>query len=241
MNTYRFVIAFAFLQGFANGAAADDDILGLPEIVPAPVMKVFVPQGFDDNDAAEIVVYGKFRNTCYSVGPVSAEVDRANNVVAVIVKAYRYSFAYCMDILVPFTKKIPLGILPKGNYAVTVAGVPAEMIASLPVAKAEHAEADDFPYAPVTDVRVSESGHTIEIEGIFPNDCLNLREVRFDREAGNILVVRPIAEFIDNGACQAREKLFSQALRLRPDVLGTHLIYVRTMNGDSLARAATFR
>ena len=46
----RILVSVA-MAGMANVALADN-----PVLVPAPVDKVFVPAGFDDNDKVEVIV-----------------------------------------------------------------------------------------------------------------------------------------------------------------------------------------
>ena len=54
-----------------------------PALVGAPVEKVFVPLGFDDNDNVEVVVHGHFQSTCFKVGPSTATVDAAAKTVTI--------------------------------------------------------------------------------------------------------------------------------------------------------------
>ena len=46
--------------GFGARAFADDSAV----LVQAPIDKVFVPLGFDDNDKVELIIHGQFPNTC---------------------------------------------------------------------------------------------------------------------------------------------------------------------------------
>ena len=54
-----------------------------PAKAPAPVQKVFVPQGFDDNDNVEVILHGHFPNSCMKSGPVDVSVNPDSHVISI--------------------------------------------------------------------------------------------------------------------------------------------------------------
>src|SRR5690606_17044612 len=117
LSTHASVLALA--AALASPAAAAGDA-PQPALVPAPVEAFFVPLGYDDNDNVEVVVHGRFPNTCYKVGPANATVDVAARTVEVEATAFHYQAAGCALVLVPFTQTVALGLLPEGTYTVSI-------------------------------------------------------------------------------------------------------------------------
>jgi hypothetical protein len=216
-----------------------------PILVTAPVDKVFVPSGFDDNDDVEVIVHGSFPNTCYKTGPVTGKVDASTGVVTVDVKAYLYQGERCAQMLVPFTQSVRLGAVPAGQYRIKVADRPAAATVPLVVATAQTSSPDDYLYAPVALVAVDEAGPgeiAVRIEGDYPymlQGCMVLREVRTYMSPGQTLVVMPIAEIVvDDVQCaaQAANRRFAVSKTIGALPPDDYLVHVRVLDGNSLNR-----
>lgn len=219
-----------------------------PSQVTAPVAKVFVPQGFDDNDNVEVVVHGHFPSTCYKTGPASASLDEATGVITLDVKAYQYRGAMCAQVLVPFTQSIKVGTLASGTYRVEVLDRPTATIPALVVGQATTSGADDHFYAPVAQVSLEADAsgqYVLNAEGEYPFffvGCMVIRELRTYLSPGNTLVVLPISELVDGPECapQAMSKKFSVSTPVGALAADEYLIHVRVLNGESVNRFVDF-
>ena len=118
---------------FVGGVALAQDTSLEPKEILAPIQKVFLPTGFDNNDNTEVIVHGHFPNSCFKVGHSNYEVDMNKKEITVSLSAYEYRSSFCVQIVTPFTQSIKVGVLPAGNYNVKVKGTELEqplMIAS---------------------------------------------------------------------------------------------------------------
>ena len=89
------------------GFLASSVAFAQPLEIDAPVDKIFIPQGFDDNDNVEVVAHGDFMNGCYRVGKSDSFVDEDAKRITIEVSAYRYQHekdqdAVCMQVMTPF-------------------------------------------------------------------------------------------------------------------------------------------
>ncbi|MEZ4750957.1 MAG: hypothetical protein R3B54_10145 [Bdellovibrionota bacterium] len=110
MKSIFFTLVLSLI--FAVNANADD--ADKPVLQAVASVKAFVPVGFDDNDQSQIVIAGRFPNTCYQVGPYEVKVDDADKSITVTQYAYVYS-GVCLRMLVPYTQTVELGCLIKAN------------------------------------------------------------------------------------------------------------------------------
>lgn len=214
-----------------------------PSVVHAPVQKVFVPVGFDDNDNAEIVVHGYFPNSCYKAGQVTAEVDATNRKITVHAKAYLYPASFCLQMILPFTESIKLGVLKPGNYDIIVEGSPNASVLPLIVEPRKSENADDYLYASATSANLVQDEATgafnLNLSGSHPHmfvGCMIMKEVKTYLTSGNVLVVLPIAEAVDDERClkpKWQEK-FNVSVPVEKPLDGDILVHVRVLNGQSL-------
>lgn len=229
-------IAFGAAAGLAAPLALAQD---KPIEVVAPVEKVFVPTGFDDNDNVEIIVHGQFGNSCYRVGQAQAEVDKATNEIKAYVTAYFYPGAVCAQVEMPYIEPVKVGLLDFGNYSVSVnrRSMPAEVN----VKPSESVSPDDYLYAPVdsADLAIDDAGNqTLYLTGTYPlyaSGCMVMREIMFERNPDDVLVVLPKAEVTHGPECARDSDRFKYAKPIpQAEALkGTGLVHVRVMNGKS--------
>ena len=228
------MLLLPFNAGYALGAEG-------PRLVKAPVDKVFVPFGFDDNDNVELVVHGHFASTCYKTGPATAKVDEAAKVITVDAQAYLYS-GVCAQALIPFTQSIKLGVVKQGDYKVVVPDSPQAQPAVLSIVAATTTDADESYYAPVEGVALNATRNGVRVEGEWPYTfvgCMVMKEIRADVTPGNVVVVRPIAEFTDGPACDSQRLShhFSVEAPLAARLTsGDYLLHARALNGNALNR-----
>ncbi|MCX6111297.1 MAG: hypothetical protein NTZ90_17005 [Proteobacteria bacterium] len=145
------MLSLPFTAGIAMAAEG-------PRLVNAPVERVFVPFGFDDNDNVEVVLHGHFANTCYKIGPANAKVDEAAKTVTIEAQSYLYPGA-CTQALISFSQSIKLGVVKQGDYKIIVKDAPQAKSALLKVAAAATGDADEVYYAPIDTIALN-SQHT---------------------------------------------------------------------------------
>jgi hypothetical protein len=212
---------------------------------PAPVEKVFVPQGFDNNDNVEVVIQGRFPNACMKTGPVSKTIDPATRTIALKPEVYVYRGEPCAQVIVPFVQRVTFGTLPEGEWKIIVEGMPSISPLPLVIEKARSAAPDDFLYAPVDEVVLLPgtlgSRQKLVISGNWPqlqaSGCFALVEIRTHLGSDNTLVVQPISQILPASRCPrqaSRKRVFQGSVLLEKPLLNDSLIHVRTLNGESL-------
>jgi len=215
-----------------------------PVLVSAPVQKVFVPLGFDNNDNVEVVVHGHFSNSCYKVGPSNATVDTDAKTVTIQAQAFEYPQAICAQMQVPFTVEVKIGLLKEGEYRVLVAGSPDLVTDPLIVGAATTSNPDDYIYAPVHQASIVKDAQGVDhlqIEGVYPYmfiGCMKISEVRVSQAPGQVIVVQPIAEILEDRLCSPLDsKNFTILKAIEfPLTFTEYLIHVRTLSGTSVNR-----
>ncbi|MBI4043094.1 MAG: hypothetical protein HY391_06440 [Deltaproteobacteria bacterium] len=232
MNRLILMVLFAGLFILPYSAQAEEE---RPILKPSPVSDVFVPQGFDDNDNAEVVLHGYFPNTCYRIGPTKVFKEEETKTIIVSAQSY-YVPGICLQVMRHYWQSVSLGILEKGSYRIKIEQV-RSTIPTLPVVKSSNSGPDDFLYAPVHEVALADTDlHLLTLKGIFKNDCMTLKEVRVVEEPTRVLAVLPIAHYKDNGNCKSADIPFTASVELKPSQEGLYLIHVRSLNGMSFNR-----
>ena len=211
-----------------------------PAEIPAPVDRLFVPHGFDDNDVSEVVIHGEFPDACYRIGNSGFELDQANMVVTVWASALEYRGEICAQVMSPYIVPVKLGVLEEGTYQIKVRDVP-NVTASLTINKRTTESPDDFLYAPVegADIKKDAAGRqSLTLMGSYPYTfwgCLKIKEVRMvDKD--DVLVIQPIMEHLDGEACENYKHSFDETFGLSAPLEGESLLHVRVLNGNSYNR-----
>ncbi|MEY4066288.1 MAG: hypothetical protein RIR26_2496 [Pseudomonadota bacterium] len=212
---------------------------------PAPVEHVFVPQGFDDNDNAEVIIQGRFPNACMKTGPVEKSIDTQNKVIRLRPQVYVYRGEPCAQVIVPFIQRVTFGTLKEGEWRIEIDGMPSVNPLPLMISRARSATPDEFLYAPVEEVillpgalgtrqRLVVSGNWPIITG---GGCFVMKQVVTKLGSDNTLVVQPMAELRPPEQCSAatqRKRSFQSAVTLEKSLQSDSLIHVRVLNGESL-------
>jgi hypothetical protein len=212
----------------------------LPELVTRAPDYVFTPQGFDNNDNAQITISGELPNTCWKTGMATATVDSASKTIVVHNRSWVYSSSWCLDVTVPYTETINVGILPAGTYRVLVKQsndtriLKSVMIVGLSATSSP----DDYLYAQVEDLRIEAepegSSKKLSLSGTLASSCMELSEIRVVNRPPNVIEVLPIVSIVDGTNCDGRRPSFMKEISLTPPWKGTTLIHVRSLNGKSL-------
>lgn len=235
-------LSLVSLSGLAQQARADGD----PVVVAAPVERVFVPHGFDDNDNVEVVIHGHFRNSCYKAGGSTAKVDHARKLITISPKALFYPRGACAQMLVPYLEAVKVGVLSHGNYTVEIEDT--DLAEKLLVVTPRTVETpDDFLYAPVDDIHLTKNPnngrHEVTLRGMYPLTfvgCAIVTDVKTHRNPSDVVVVQPVMTIFDNDEeCRARNwkprfEIKHKLGEALPE--GDTLFHVRVLNGNSLNR-----
>ena len=203
---------------------------------------VFTPKGFDDNDNAQIILYGRFSDVCHKIAQPVYSVDKANHKIYIQNRAYTADQCIALVVAGPYTVVINLDTLPEGSYDVLVAdekGAYAK-VSTLPIASAKKPESvDDYLYAQVNDVQfttIADGGTTqLVLKGILRNSCLTLRDVKVTKSEGNVYDVLPIME-VSQSNCLPTATLFERTISLGDSPISPALLNIRTSGGQSIEK-----
>lgn len=213
-----------------------------PIEITSPIEKIFIPNGFDDNDNIEIILFGQFPNTCYKTGQTGFYFDQENKKISVWATAYKYNQEnlFCAQVMVPFIQVVKIGLLAEGQYEVqlvTQQGIKRQFNVYKSVAESP----DEFIYAPVSAVTAefdrTTNKQSVAISGYFPRlytGCMKLVDVRMEMDPEDVLVIRPIAEIFPDNECFGAEYKFNLEKELPFILPNNTLIHTRVTNGNSL-------
>ena len=210
-------------------AKADNTIT----LVPVSTHYVFAPVGFDDNDETLVVLDGYLPNSCYRVADPEIVSDLVGKKISVQARARYIGGVACLQALVPYTKTVKLGVLPKGDYTVlSNQGMLGEPMA---VTQANNAGPDDFLYAPVDSARVQtalDGTLSAVLEGRFTNTCMQWKEAKVFY-TGKTIQLLPVIQMGEEN-CQEVETPYRQVVALNRLDAGRYLLHVRSLNGESV-------
>ncbi|MBL7543228.1 MAG: hypothetical protein JNL11_05400 [Bdellovibrionaceae bacterium] len=204
-----------------------------PQLKVSGIEGSYIPQGFDSNDNVQMVVEGVFKDTCSKPGPAQFAVNQATKTVEVLTTEYRYA-GPCLDVLVPHDTVVNLGVLGQGTYRVMQKN--GRQLGSLVVQQALRATADDYLYAPVSQVYLKNSGAQVSVtlSGSFSNSCMSMAQV-LTRVQGNVIVVQPLAHYNkEASACANVLVPFEKTVIINGVRPGRYLLHIRSLNGNSV-------
>ena len=216
-----------------------------PVLVRSPVEKIYVPLGFDDNDNVEVILHGRFPNSCYKVGPTTVRIDYQSQTIFIDAEAYLYSDGVCAQMLVPFTETVSLGLIKEGIYQIVVEEGLSLAGSVLEIKAATSSSPDDFLYAPVEMVKLEGARNKaaqVTVEGRYPHmfiGCMVIRDLKVQQARDNVIVVQPIAELTDGQDCepQSLTKKFIVTKTLPFPLDKTeYLLHARATSGHSINR-----
>ncbi len=206
-----------------------------PIFRPVVVEEVFVPMGFDANDASEIVITGFLPNLCHKFPEAKVKIDKKRIDIKLTALVYDQTDPFCAPIVVPFIERVPLGLLERGQYSITVNGkTPFEKKSELKVFEASSEAIDDFIYANVEYVEKTLGSREINLVGQHPSDCFELESIQFISNGRNTYSVLPklrrVSEF-----CPMKLIPFSYKAIVPEELKASKLLlHVRVMDGKSV-------
>jgi hypothetical protein len=209
-----------------------------PRLVSMPAQYIFAPPGFDNNDNAQIVIYGQLPSTCYKAANPAVRVDPNTHRIYVSVVAYAYSGCFCLEVMTPFTHTVDLGILPAGNYQIYEADAngASSPRGMMPIAATQTPMPDENLYAPVRSAIIEKHGNQsmLHLSGVFTSDCIDLQRVVTLHRASRIIEVLPLAIQKPGVVCTRRNRPFEARVALSASEAGENLIHILSMNGNSV-------
>ena len=209
------------------------------EVIQMPD-KVFIPDGFDNNDHVEIVLHGAFRNSCYRAGPAVAKVVKDQIIIKNM--AYLEQGTVCTDMMVPWTTTVSVGVLSTGKYQVLIqnAARSTQSEGSFFVAEAISKSIDDYLYAYVNSATVLLDPNgmaSITISGSFSMSCMVFREVKIVHKKADVINVLPIIDIDKTTNCAHYfvPVPFQKTIHLKEALTErSSLFHVRSMNGQAI-------
>ncbi len=150
------------------------DELILSEVL---VDHVFVPKGIDENDIADVVVFGWLPSPCYQ--SPQGKIHWQEKTIQVSAHAFMAPGRICLQMAVPYVATVHLGFLEKGQFLVQFekekgtfsdAGI-------LDIETSKSSTADNFVYAHVERIEASEDASKLTLSGRNPSDCFELERI----------------------------------------------------------------
>ncbi len=204
--------------------------------VSQPIVKVYVPNGFDTDDSVEIVVMGILRDSCTQVGRVSGDLDEARKILTINLTAYEYS-GNCVKADIPFYLPVYVGpIRNPGIYAIQD-NPTRRAIGTLGVGRApvSGSGVDSLPYPPLTDAYLlkQEGKDVLVLKGFMPMDCLTIDSVDVQVQP-DAAIVRPRMARLES-SCRKGNFPFTKTVPITQTLpRGVFLLHVRSMGGRSI-------
>ena len=208
---------------------------GTPIEAEVPVDHIYVPTGFDSNDQSEVIVTGFLPNLCHQAPNAQVELKNGKVYVRVTSLYYHESNPFCPEMVVPFTEKVNLGVLDKGNYEIVVNSKTAyEKKEILAVSESSSNAIDEFNYAYVSYIDREEGTRTVNLKGYNPSDCFELDKISFVSNGKDTYSVLPKMKQV-RGFCPMKMMPFSYNVEVPKDINRAKvLLHVRSMNGHSV-------
>jgi hypothetical protein len=213
---------------FAIQAKAEDNT---PTKVQISFGKVYIPDGFDNNDNVQIVGEGMFPNPCYRYATTAVTVDHTAKTIRLNTEVYKYP-GVCIQVMMPFDRVVDVGILKEGNYSIITDN---QTVGKVNIHASKTKEPDDYMYASVSQAYFQSKGsvNKVFLSGNFPSRCMKLKEVK-SQVQNDVLVILPIVELDPAEYCVGGQYRFETSVDVGFMKSGRYLLHVRTMNGKAV-------
>ncbi|MGE4233558.1 MAG: hypothetical protein AB7F43_09545 [Bacteriovoracia bacterium] len=240
-----------------NSPAVPDPQKDLPqelryETRPEVPNRVFIPKGFDNNDIhVQVVTDWMLPSTCHRLGKIQVLKDIRNRRVVITSNVNVYTGCVCIKSIQRKHSVIDLDMFEiPDDYDIVFIDKKGDMksMGLLHIANVADTTKpgqkvygpDNFPYAPVSDLFIDTERKVALIQGKM-DACLSIKEVRVSDPYENIIEVLPIIkEPVDQSLCGRVQMPFSEEIKLPEDLSGRFLVYVRSGEGQSIAKVDSF-
>jgi hypothetical protein len=230
--------SMALISLNAPNAASAAQFIQPPKLISIQSEYIFAPPGFDNNDNAQIVIYGQLPSTCYKTVQPAVRVDHESHRIYFSAMAYAYTGCFCLEVMTPFSHTVDLGIMSAGAYQIfEVDGDEKSALRGvLPIATTRTAQPDENLYAPVKSAIVEKSGNqaVVHLSGVFSSDCIDLQRIVTLHRASRIIEILPLAIQKPGVPCRPRNRPFDARVAVGAAEAGENLIHIRSMNGNSV-------
>lgn len=211
--------------------------LAAPEVVLAPVKHLYVPEGFDSNDAVEVVVTGEFPSPCYSRNEVKVSVKEELidiKVTALVSEDGQKGLRACPQMVVPFKEVVTVGNLQGGDYKIQVNKETRYALQDeLKVAEATSAAVDEHIYADIQHVE-DKGNNNYTLHGWRYSNCVEVDKVEIVNNKKDTFSVLPIMKQVsDFCPMKGMPVSFDVKLDMSSMKFKQPLLHVRTMDGKS--------
>ena len=205
----------------------------IPVKINTAIVKVYIPEGFDDNDHVQIVGEGIFPNSCFRAAESDALVNLEKREIIINPKAFKYE-GLCLQVLIPFEMSFHFGFLQSGSYSIRQ-HAEGPLLGTVNVHGSKTSEPDDYLYAPISQafLKATAGSATVFLTGDFPVSCMKMKEVKFQVQA-DVIVVQPVAEIDSSVPCKQGSFPFSTSKNLGMVNSGKYLLHIRSMNGKAV-------
>lgn len=228
-----------------------------PKPKEAPVSRIFIPKGFDDNDTAQIIITGNFADDRHRVTGVKIQRDPLRPRIYYKVEALEYPTPTGEESM-EYLQVVDLGILSKDNYQVLPQSKSdVEDIEKLgPVAgilKVKHTNSprrDDYIYAAVDSAAVFKDAdglrREIRVFGTKNNSCLQfdgkmIDRIGFKKTDDQLIEILPIM-LKESGTCYKVNEPFEYSFFVPFDIPSDrYLLHIRTYDGNSFNKLAEIK
>jgi hypothetical protein len=220
------LLAFSSLSSFAS-----------PDIVVAPVKHLYLPNGFDSNDAVEVVVTGEFPNTCYSRNDVKVEV--VDETIDIKINAANHekiaSSIKCAEMVVPFKEVVHIGNLQGGRYTVRVNHKTRfALVDEFMIQESSSNSIDDHIYSAVEWVE-KKSDKEVVLHGWRYSNCIDLQKVEVVNNKKDTISILPVMKQLSSFCpMKMMPTAYSVKLDFSELKMKQPLLHVRTIDGKSV-------
>ena len=234
MNFIRLTFALASLV-IAAQVHADP----APSKVAVSFNRIYVPDGYDDNDSVQIIGEGAYANSCYHNAETRVKVNHFDKTIFLEPMAYKYS-GYCLQVIIPFHRTVDLGILQSGTYQIYQV-TDGRRLGQITINPSKASSPDDRLYAPVSQSYFQgASGNKVVLAGDMPVSCMILKEIK-KQVQNDVIVLQPVVDIDSSQPCVQGSYHFEVATSIGSVKNGKYFLQVRAMSGKSVSSLVDIR
>lgn len=221
---------FLFISVFA--AAHGDQFI---REVDQPIERVFVAQGYDNDDAIQFMVFGKLPHGCFQIGTIFSEVSRRDKQIKLHMTSYEYT-GEC-NFRATFHREVFMGrIYEPGNYEI-LDKTNGKSLGHILIKQVEQGGmgTDSSLYAPLVDAYLTRKNHVryLHLAGVFDR-CMELEGVEFLPQT-DVLVASPKLVILPPDKCAKTERAVARDFAIQfPLPKPPFLLHVRALGGQAI-------
>jgi hypothetical protein len=208
-----------------------------PTVIAAPVDRLYVPKGFDNNDSVQVVVTGNFPNPCYSIHTTEVKIEENKIFVTVTaISPNQLNAQICADVISPFKEEVNIGLLKQGEYQIFVNQTTDNPVkGGIAISSSQSSLLDDYLYLDVLYIEQNDNDKTsFKIKGMRYSPCFEIDRVETISNGTDTISVLPIMKKVSD-FCPMKGQPLSVETKIDLSDLTTDkvLLHVRTSDGKS--------